>query len=168
DERDGPEAGGKCRSHPEKTRSPERGDEHRDGEADAPEDGARPKPPEIHRASSHQRGDRRRERDRVVGMDDPRHVAEHTRGHEEPAAPEEISGARAIGALRAGMYHEARDQCDDRKRYEPRDLTDALAGEEAARPGSRARRGAVGTSRGPRRATPARTQAGPGTPAGIW
>ena len=63
-------------------------------------------------------------------MDDPRHVAEHARGHEEPAAPEEISGARAIGALRAGVYHDAGDQCDDRERDEPRDLTDELAVEE--------------------------------------
>src|SRR5437773_1634306 len=92
------EPGRERRSRREQARSPEGGDEHGDSEADAAEDGARSKSPEIHRPRADERGDRGRESHGVVRVDDPGHVAEDACRHEEPAAPEQITGARAVGA----------------------------------------------------------------------
>ena len=57
--------------------------------------------PQQRASDRDERGDRRRERDRVVGVDHALAEAEHDRGDEQPAAPQQQRRARAVGARRA-------------------------------------------------------------------
>ena len=78
--------------------------------------------PAHHRTGTDQRGHRRRQRDRVVRVEDPGHEAEHQPGAQQPAAPHEHLRAPRIGA---GSPPPPRQQDDDEqqcRRQQPTDL----------------------------------------------
>ena len=79
--------------------------------------------PHEMRPDAHERGDRRRERDRVVLVEDPLHQAEHERGDDEPAAPHDDRGAGRVGAGHAARHPQAGDGEEQGCGHQPRDLT---------------------------------------------
>ena len=84
------------------------------GEHDRQQDPAGPlvpAPPALHRADADQSADRRGQRDRVVRVEDPGHVAEHAAGDQERSAPDQGGRSQpadlAEPALPAGLASSA-------------------------------------------------------------
>jgi len=75
--------------------------------------------PELTAADGDEGGDRRGEHDRVVGVDDALHVAEHQAGADQPAAPEQHSGPGAVSARRTPGEPQSGDQGDQRCGQQP-------------------------------------------------
>ncbi len=110
------------RSAREQRRRPERGDEDRGGADGAREERLAVLPHEM-RPDADQRRDRRRERNRVVLVEDPLHQAEHNRGDDEPPAPHDDRGTGRVGAGRTARHPQAGDGEEQCRGHQPRDLT---------------------------------------------
>ncbi|WP_431818568.1 pentapeptide repeat-containing protein [Gordonia jacobaea] len=106
--------------------------------------------PREYSTERNHRGDSRRQRHRVVGMDDAAHVAEDHRGDQQPATPgDNRAGLGAMNTVaivedREATDHQVhaernREECDGKQ---PRDLVAHLRAEES----TQARRSAEGTS----------------------
>ena len=126
------EPGSEAGAAPEQDGRPDARRADGDGEH-APRPGSRAPVPEQHAAHAHERADRRRERDRVVGVDDPGREAEDQRGDGERAAPEQQRRARAVGAPARHGEGEPRDEQDQRRGKQPRDLAAEAGVEQAGR-----------------------------------
>ena len=110
------------RSAREQRRRPERGDEDRGGADGAREERLAVLPHEV-RPDADERGDRGRERNRVVLVEDPLHQAEHNRGDDEPPAPHDDRGTGRVGAGRTARHPQAGDGEEQCRGHQPRDLT---------------------------------------------
>ena len=91
-----------ARSTGKQSRRPDRGDDDRGGADGVREERLAVLPHEM-RADADERGDRGRERDRVVLVEDPLHQAEHNRGDDEPAAPHDDRGR--VESVRGAPQH---------------------------------------------------------------
>ena len=85
-----------------------------------------------------------RQRDRVVGVDDAGHVAEHQAGHHQPAAPQQRGGAGPVGARpRAATATACAASAISAAGQQPADLAAHLAAEQPGQAGRAAERRAA-------------------------
>ena len=95
----------------------------------------RPTLPQQRPADADQRGDTRRERHRVVLVEDPFHQGEHQRRHHRPAAPHDQRSAQAVGAGRPSGQHDPDHEQRQRRGQQPGDLAADVVREQPAQPG---------------------------------
>ena len=107
------------------------GDEHRARQRGRGAD-IEPVPPQQCCTDADARTDRRRERHRVVGVHDAVGEAEHRRGDEQPAAPQDQRRPRSVGAGCTPRDDQAGHEADHRRGQQPRDVQPHSRAEQPA------------------------------------
>ena len=97
----------------------------------------RPALPQHPTAGACERANRRRQGDRVVGVDDPLGQAEHCAGDEKPAAEQDDRGSADVSPRRRDGVHDRRGEQDQRRWDQPRHLPTEIGVEQPV-PASRA------------------------------